>query len=103
MFNLVERSKLFIFIYSAVKIYLKKMAVEFAGLTRSLSRKRIAVSNNAAISVSDSDSMAPLKRMCNGKFNINSTRSRLEDLPQEILVSRKFFFIFSLNLVEILF
>ncbi|RYR65777.1 hypothetical protein Ahy_A03g011696 isoform B [Arachis hypogaea] len=67
------------------------MAIGFEGYnftrTRSLGRKRV-VSGNVEGSPLDSETdMAPLKRVCSGRFNFNSERSLLEALPLDILVS----------------
>ncbi|KAF7803550.1 F-box protein [Senna tora] len=62
------------------------MALGFAGYTRSLSRKRIAISNNVEVSPLDSNSTTPLKRMRSGILTVNSERSRLEALPEDILI-----------------
>ncbi|XP_027347737.1 F-box protein At1g61340-like [Abrus precatorius] len=65
------------------------MALGFEGYsyTRALGRKRVVVSNNGESSSLDSNSaMTPLKRMCSGRINFNSERSRLEALPLDILI-----------------
>ncbi|XP_028788716.1 F-box protein SKIP27 [Neltuma alba] len=62
------------------------MALGFGGYTRSLSRKRIVVSTNVDTSPLDSSSVTPLKRMRSGTFTLNSEKSRLEALPQDILI-----------------
>ncbi|KAK4271428.1 hypothetical protein QN277_020128 [Acacia crassicarpa] len=62
------------------------MALGFGGYTRSLSRKRIVVSTDVEASPQDSSSMTPLKRMRSGAFTPNSEKSRLEELPQDILI-----------------
>lgn len=56
---------------------------------RALGRKRVVVSNNNAEAspLGSSPVMAPLKRVCSGRFSFNSERSRLEALPQDVLVS----------------
>ncbi|KAL1365049.1 hypothetical protein HN51_013155 [Arachis hypogaea] len=66
------------------------MAIGFEGYnftrTRSLGRKRV-VSGNVEGSPLDSETdMAPLKRVCSGRFNFNSERSLLEALPLDILI-----------------
>ena len=65
------------------------MALGFEGYsyTRALGRKRVVVSSNVEASPLDSHPvMAPLKRVCSGRFNFNSERSPLEALPLDILV-----------------
>lgn len=62
---------------------------------RALSRKRIVVSNNAedsSVQIESDPVIAPLKRMCSDKFTFNCERSRLEALPQDLLVSINFNF-----------
>lgn len=57
---------------------------------RALGRKRVVVSNNLESSSSEDESipvMSPLKRMCSGNFHSVSEKSRLEALPQDVLVS----------------
>ncbi|KAL5054344.1 hypothetical protein RYX36_035026 [Vicia faba] len=57
---------------------------------RALGRKRVVVSNNHESSSSGDDEPiligSSLKRMCSGKFNFISEKSRLEALPQDVLV-----------------
>jgi hypothetical protein len=56
---------------------------------RALSRKRIVISNNDEASSHEIDSIqvtSSLKRICSGKFNLISEKSRLESLPQDLLV-----------------
>lgn len=52
---------------------------------RALGRKRVVVSNNDEPSESNPVTV-PLKRMCSGRFNSISEKSRLEALPQDLLV-----------------
>lgn len=60
-----------------------------------LGRKRVVVSNihegSSSPSSGEEDESnprrSPLKRMCSGKFNSVSEKSRLESLPQDVLVS----------------
>jgi len=64
---------------------------------RALGRKRVVVSNNDEASSLEIDSnprMVSLKRMCSGRFNSVSEKSRLEALPQDLLVSFEINFIF---------
>ncbi|CAK8577800.1 unnamed protein product [Lathyrus sativus] len=55
-----------------------------------LGRKRIVVSNNYEGSSDEEDESipvrSPLKRMCSGKFNSVYDKSRLEALPQDVLI-----------------
>ncbi|CAJ2678421.1 F-box protein at1g61340-like protein [Trifolium pratense] len=55
---------------------------------RALSRKRIVVSINdeASHKIDSIQVTSSLKRMCSGKFNSISEKSRLESLPQDLLV-----------------
>ncbi|TKY71626.1 F-box protein [Spatholobus suberectus] len=59
------------------------MAIGLEGhsYTRTLGRKRVVISNNEEAS----PQVTPLKRMCSGRISLNSERSPLEALPQEIL------------------
>ncbi|OWM77531.1 hypothetical protein CDL15_Pgr016929 [Punica granatum] len=54
--------------------------------TRGLGRKRIVISSNAETSPSDSAMGAPLKRQCSGRLSVESDKSALETLPQDILI-----------------
>ncbi|GAU41745.1 hypothetical protein TSUD_85840, partial [Trifolium subterraneum] len=55
---------------------------------RALSRKRIVVSINdeASHEIDSIQVTSSLKRLCSGKFNLISEKSRLESLPQDLLV-----------------
>jgi len=56
---------------------------------RALGRKRVVVSSNHESSSGDDEPIlvgSSLKRMCSGKFNFISEKSRLEALPQDVLV-----------------
>ncbi|AES90432.1 hypothetical protein MtrunA17_Chr4g0048291 [Medicago truncatula] len=52
---------------------------------RALGRKRVVVSNNDEAFESNPVTV-PLKRMCSGRFDTISEKSRLEALPQDLLV-----------------
>lgn len=58
--------------------------------TRTLGRKRIVVSNNGEAAPMDSSPMSPSKKLCGDRMVVDSERSRLEALPQDVLVSPKF-------------
>nr|AFK39960.1 unknown [Lotus japonicus] len=62
------------------------MALGFEGYsfarTLSMGRKRVVVTNN----VENDSVMTPLKRVCSGRINFNSERSRLEALPLDVLI-----------------
>lgn len=64
--------------------------------TRGLGRKRVVISNNGEASPVDSSPMTPLKKLCGDRVVVDSDeRSRLEALPQDVLVSPpKFSFLF---------
>lgn len=58
--------------------------------TRTFGRKRIVISNNGEASPMDSSPMSPLRKLCGDRMVVDSERSRLEALPQDVLVSPKF-------------
>lgn len=57
--------------------------------TRGLGRKRVVISSNGEASPVDSSPMTPLKKkLCGDRMVVDSDeRSRLEALPQDVLVS----------------
>ncbi|OWM85209.1 F-box protein SKIP27-like isoform X1 [Punica granatum] len=54
--------------------------------TRGMGRKRIVIFSNVETSPDDSAMHAPLKRQCSGRLSIESDKSALETLPQDILI-----------------
>ncbi|KAF3451566.1 hypothetical protein FNV43_RR07661 [Rhamnella rubrinervis] len=54
--------------------------------TRSFGRKRIVISNIGEASPLDSSTMSPLKKLCGDRMVVDSERSRLEALPQDVLI-----------------
>ena len=70
---------------------------------RAFGRKRILISNHFEGLAIDSAPKTPSKKMCGERLGLDSERSLLEALPQDILVSTKFFsklLILFLNRIE---
>ena len=86
----------------------EELGLGYVRYTRAFGRKRILISNHFEGLAIDSAPKTPSKKMCGERLGLDSERSLLEALPQDILVSTKFFsfsklLILFLNRIETVF